>query len=81
MQVGCGLYVHAVRSRRYLYFWHYETRGGSRVQVKEYIGPVSSPRARSDAMQRCEAYYARASEDLERMRNGSLAEIRAIGGE
>lgn len=81
MQVGCGLYVHTVRSRRYLYFWHYESRGGSRVQVKEYVGPVSSPRARSEAIQRCEAYYIRAVEDLQRMRNASLAEIRTMGGD
>src|SRR5438094_851430 len=43
MQVGCGVYVHPVRERRYLYFWHYESRGGSRVQVKEYMGPLTRP--------------------------------------
>ena len=45
MQVGCGVYTHTVRGNRYLNFWHYEARAGSRVQVKEYIGPVGSPRA------------------------------------
>jgi len=39
MQVGCGVYVHTIRARAYLYFWHYESKGRSRVQVKEYIGP------------------------------------------
>ena len=40
MQVGCGVYAHTVRGNQYLYFWHYENRGASRVQVKEYLGPV-----------------------------------------
>ncbi len=80
MQVGCGVYTHTVRGKRYLYFWHYETRGGSRVQVKEYVGPVGSPRARSDVAARYEVYFARAAEDLERLRGASLAEIRTMGG-
>ncbi|MGI0148578.1 MAG: hypothetical protein ACREDF_03480 [Thermoplasmata archaeon] len=79
MQIGCGVYAHTVRGRRYLYFWHYETRGGSRVQMKEYVGPAGSSRARADAMRHCEAYYIRAAEDFERMRIGTLAEIRATG--
>ena len=80
MQVGCGVYVHTVRGRRYLYFWHYETRGPSRVQVKEYVGPAGSSRARADAMRRCDAYYGRMMEDLDRIRSGSLAVIRAAAG-
>jgi hypothetical protein len=79
MQVGCGIYLHTVRGKRYLYFWHYETRGGSRVQVKEYVGPVGSARARSELAQRCEVYYTRAAEDLERLRGTSLTEIRTLG--
>lgn len=80
MQVGCGVYEHEVRGRPYLYFWHYETRGGSRVQIKEYVGPAESARACEDAMRRCEAYYARLVQDLERLRSANLAQIRAIGG-
>jgi hypothetical protein len=80
MQVGCGVYIHTVRGKRYLYFWHYENRGGSRVQVKEYLGPVDSPRTRSDAAQRCETYFAQAAEHLEQLRNNSLAAIRAMAG-
>ena len=79
MQVGCGVYVHPVRERRYLYFWHYESRGGSRVQVKEYVGPVDSPRARGEAAHRCEVYYAKVADDLEKLRTSSLAEIRPLG--
>ena len=79
MQVGCGVYVHPVRERRYLYFWHYESRGGSRVQVKDYVGPADSARARGEAAHRCEAYYAKVADDLEKLRTSSLAEIRTLG--
>lgn len=75
MQVGCGVYEHAVRSRPYLYFWHYESRGGRRIQVKEYVGPVRSPRTQEDARRRCEAYYARAVHELEQMRRSTIASI------
>lgn len=80
MQVGCGVYAHTVRGKRYLYFWHYETRASLRVQVKEYVGPAGSPRARADAMKRCDAYYGRVMEDLERLRAGSLAAIKTAAG-
>ena len=80
MQVGCGVYQHTVRGRRYLYFWHYEGRGGLRVQVKEYVGPAVSSGARAEAVRRCEAYYTRAVADLERLRLHRLAGIRDSGG-
>ncbi|HYR82024.1 MAG TPA: hypothetical protein VEN80_06975 [Thermoplasmata archaeon] len=76
MQVGCGVYRHSVRGREYLYFWHYETQGRSRVQVKEYVGPARSPRSTAEAARRCEAYYQRAAGELERLRAISLATIR-----
>ena len=74
------MYTHTVRGNRYLYFWHYENRGASRVQVKEYLGPVGSAHTRSDATQRCETYFAQAAEDLKRLRDTSLATIRAMAG-
>jgi len=76
MQVGCGVYFHTVRAHAYLYFWHYETRGQSRVQIKEYVGPARSPRSTAEAARRCEAYYERAAGELERLRAASLAAIR-----
>lgn len=76
MQVGCGVYEHTVNGRPYLYFWHYETKVGSRVQVKEYVGPAGSPRSRAEALRRCEAYYARMGQELERLRAASLANLR-----
>ncbi|MGQ0797700.1 MAG: hypothetical protein ACT4OI_07555 [Methanobacteriota archaeon] len=75
MQVGCGVYVHRVRGRPYLYFWHYETKAGGRAQVTEYVGPEGSPRARDEAIRRCESYYSKASQELERARHAVLAEL------
>lgn len=85
MQVGCGVYVHEVRGRPYLYFWHYETKGGRRVQVNEYVGPSAAPRSRAEAVSRCEAYYGRMAQELERLRASTWARIRqslqGLGGE
>jgi hypothetical protein len=77
MQVGCGVYAHTVRGRAYLYFWHYEARGGRRVQIKEYVGPATVSKAHDEARRRCEAYYAHAALELERMRRETLATIGA----
>jgi hypothetical protein len=73
MQVGCGVYLHTVRRRAYLYFWHYESHGGRRVQIKEYVGAARAARTREEALRRCEAYYRRATQEL----NRSLGEILA----
>ena len=42
MQVGCGVATKEIRGRPYLYFWHYEDRGGRRVQVFRYLGAARS---------------------------------------
>ncbi len=78
MQVGCGVYLHTIRTRTYLYFWHYESKGRSRVQVKEYIGPAKAARSITEAIRRCDAYYARAAEELQRLRASSEATIRGF---
>jgi len=70
------MYLHTVRGRDYLYFWHYETEGASRVQIKEYIGPARSARSVAEAVRRCDAYYARATDELQCLRASSLATIR-----
>lgn len=75
MQVGCGVYLHTVRGREYLYFWHYETKVRSRVQVKEYLGPARSIRSIAEAARRCEGYYERAMGELQPLRSASLATI------
>jgi hypothetical protein len=75
MQIGCGVYVHAVRGRPYLYVWHYETAGGRRRQLKEYLGPADSDEVRAEAIRRVDAYFRRASRDLERLRKETLTAI------
>lgn len=75
MQIGCGTYVHAVRGRPYLYIWHYETAGGRRHQVKEYVGSAESKDVREEAIRRVDAYFRRAARDLERLRKETLAAI------
>lgn len=75
MQIGCGVYEHVVRGRPYLYLWHYETAGGRRRQVKEYLGPARSAEIRAEAIRRVDAYYRRASAELQRLRRVTLAEI------
>lgn len=76
MQVGCGVYRLTIRERVYLYFWHYETKGQSRVQVKEYVGAAESTRSIAEAARRCDVYYERAMGELQRLRAASLATIR-----
>src|SRR3989440_12736607 len=46
MQIGCGVTTKEIRGRRYLYFWHYEERGGRRVQAFPYLGALRSEAAR-----------------------------------
>jgi len=75
VQVGCGTYVAHVRGRPYIYFWHYETRGGRRVQVNEYVGPAHAARTRSDALRRCEAYFARVGEELREIQEATISAL------
>jgi hypothetical protein len=77
MHIGCGVYELRIRDRPYLYFWHYESKGGRRVRMKEYLGPSASPDARGEAGRRCEAYFNRVASTLERIRERTVAE--AVG--
>ncbi len=79
MQIGCGVYEHAVSGRGYLYFWHYETTKGRRRQVKEYLGPVDSDAVRAEAIRRVDAYFRRAAAELQRLRKEILSDL-ARGG-
>lgn len=62
--LGCGYCEKTIHGRAYLYFWHYETRGGGREQVEEYVGPARSERARQEVARRAAAYVARAEGEL-----------------
>ena len=75
MQIGCGVYGHAVRGHPYLYVWHYETTGGRRRQEKEYMGAAGRQDIREEAIRRVDAYFRRAARDLERLRKETLASI------
>ena len=79
MQVGCGVYELTIRGRPYLYFWHYESKGGKRRQVKDYVGPADSREARVEAARRCESYFARVAQEFRTLREATLAAITRAG--
>lgn len=66
MMIGCGYCVKTIRKGRYLYFWHYEDRGGRRAQLEEYVGPANDPRARDAVARKVAAYADRARGELVR---------------
>lgn len=66
MQVGCGVRVREIKGHDYVYFWHYEDRGGRSRQVHDYMGPRRSPATARRTSEAVEAYYARAAETLRR---------------
>ena len=73
VRIGCGVYKHDVRGRSYLYFWHYESRGGRRRQIKEYLGPAEDREVRSDAIRRVDGYFRKAAQELDHLRKKTLA--------
>ncbi len=77
MMLGCGYCEKTVHGRAYLYFWHYETRGGRRDQVEEYVGPARSDRARQEVARRIAAYVARAETELTEFLRAVRAEMAA----
>ncbi len=75
MLIGCGYCVKTVRRRRYLYFWHYESRGGRREQVEEYVGPASDSRTREMVARKVAAYAERAKTELGRFVDFTRSEM------
>ncbi len=75
MQVGCGLTTKQIRGRPYLYFWHYEERGGRRVQVFQYIGAPRSAAARGRLEAAVATYYDRVAVELRERRASLLAKL------
>ena len=72
MQVGCGVALKRIRGRPYLYFWHYEDRGGRRVQVQQYLGPPRAESTRARLLAAVNAYYDRLDAELLRRRQETL---------
>ncbi len=75
MMIGCGYCVKRVRRGRYLYFWHYEDRGGRREQVEEYVGPAKDLKAREEVARRVAAYADRARSTMGRFVERTRAEM------
>jgi hypothetical protein len=78
MMLGCGYCVKTIRKGRYLYFWHYEDRGGRREQLEEYIGPSRDPRARAEVPRRVAAYVERARSEMVRFVRLTEAEMESV---
>ncbi len=76
MQIGCGVYAVRVKGRPYLYFWHYESQGARRVQVKTYLGPADSEEARTEGLRLTDAYFRAAVRELGRSRRAAMASLR-----
>jgi len=78
MQIGCGFRIKEIKGRDYVYFWHYEDRGGRSHQVYDYIGP----RRFSDTARRLEArldsYFASKRAELGRQHVANRAAIAAL---
>src|SRR5439155_13177533 len=73
VQIGCGVTSKEIRGRRYLYFWHYEERGGRRVQAFRYLGALRSEVARQKLEEVLDAYLDRLAAELRRRRGELLA--------
>ena len=66
VQVGCGFRVKEIKSHDYIYFWHYEDRGGRSRQIHVYVGAKGSAATARRLSDLIEAYYARAAQQLAR---------------
>ena len=77
MELGCGVRAMTVKGREYLYVWHYETRGGKRKQVYDYVGPAGDGDARRRAAESLEAHSRKAIYEAQRRiqagRNSAMA--------
>ncbi len=66
MQVGCGFRLKTIKGREYVYFWHYEDRGGRSRQIQMYVGPSRASATAQRLGDLLESYYARAGQQLAR---------------
>ena len=80
MQIGCGFRIKSIKGWDYVYFWHYEDRGGRSHQIYEYIGPRRSPDTARRLEVTLDAYYAIKGDELRRqlvMNRAAIASLRA----
>ena len=66
MQIGCGFRVKEIKGNEYVYFWHYEDRGGRSRQIHAYVGARRSPATARRLSELLESYYAGARQELAR---------------
>ena len=78
MQVGCGFRIKVVKGRDYVYFWHYEDRGGRSRQIYEYMGPRRSTSTGRRLAESLDGYYATAAEDLRHQLGAHRAAMAAL---
>ncbi len=78
MQIGCGFRIKAVKGRDYVYFWHYEDRGGRSRQVYEYMGPRRSPATPGRLDAALASYFAVKGDELRRQLGANRAAIAAL---
>lgn len=66
MRLGYGVRVKESNGREYVDVWRYESRGGRRVQVFEYAGPLRDPATEGRVARILEKAYAQALEEFRR---------------
>ena len=66
MEIGCGFRIREIKGHAYVYFWHYEDRGGRSRQVHVYVGARRAPATVRRLSALLEAYYARVGQEVAR---------------
>ncbi len=66
MRLGYGVRVKELMGREYVDAWHYEDRGGRRVQVFEYVGPLADPATEGRVRALMGRFQGRAMEEFRR---------------
>ena len=69
-----------IKGHRYVYFWHYEDRGGRSAQAYTYLGPARSTATSRRASDAIEAYHARVADALRRDLAAQRAQVAALRG-
>src|SRR2546425_11782310 len=78
MQIGCGFRIKEIKGRDYVYFWHYEDRGGRSRQVYQYMGPRRSSNTARRLAGALDSYFAGKGDELPRQHVANRAAIAAL---
>src|SRR5437867_27370 len=66
MRLGCGVRTMTGKNHEYLYFGQYETQGGGRRAVHDYVGPAKDPDSGRKGVEALEAYARKAIDEARR---------------